>query len=92
MSGCQSNDKDIALNDSDAYEIIPMVNMARDIRKKLFVHNREREIDLEEGKTFTWIDEFREVPRAYAIHEAFYITKNEQHRVTPVCGISNTCN
>lgn len=49
MFECESNDEDVALDDSDTDENIHVVNMDKDIRYRLFIHNKEREIDLEEG-------------------------------------------
>lgn len=67
--------------------------MARDIKGKLFIHNGERKINLEEGQTFRTVDEFRSVLKDFAIQECFYMDKkkNDKDRVTAIYGVSNTC-
>lgn len=48
FAGCESNDRDVDLSDSDTDEVTHMVNVAKDVKGRLFIHNGEREINLEE--------------------------------------------
>lgn len=53
MFDCESNDKDFVLPDNDAKEDNTIINMSRDIRGRLFIHNGEIEINKRLGQSMS---------------------------------------
>lgn len=81
MSGVESDENiDVGLSNSDEFEDTRVLSMARDIKGRLFSHNRDKVIDIHEGQTFRSVDEFRNVLKDYAIQECFYMDKKKNEK------------
>lgn len=93
MSNCKSEDNTMR-GISDDKEDNSVVNMARDIKGRLFRHTGNKKIELEFMQTFTSIDKYKRVLKDYAIRKCFFFIKDksERARVTARCGVSSKCN